>query len=225
MGTKSAMADLAGAARLRTRAKCQPYLRTFRYGLTSLLGVKRRRRIRPTCSLIHFILVRVRRGRVRRKKRPGSKRRLGPLPEPPGGCCAPRCVCISVETPQVRAHFGRSIRLRPRVLHPSDFSCAKSHEPPSWTQHRLERADRMLLRRRPVSARLAPKPCQGRAIAGARIGRPSVVAFPGPHANGPGQGRGAHQPGHCSEQDVVSWPGSPNLRQRPTRTFRGDGPG
>ena len=120
--------------------------------------MKCRRRNRPGCSLLHFMLLRIRPGRVRRKNRRNRR--------------------IPVETAQVGARFGRFIRLRPRVLHPSDFSRAKSHEPPSWTQHRLERADRMLLRRRPFSARFAPNSCQGRAIAGARIGRPYVPACP-----------------------------------------------
>ena len=60
------------------------------------------------------------------------------------------------EMTQVEAEFRRLLRLRLAVLHPRDLPTRKSHEPPSRTQHRLERTDRMLLRCRPVSARPAP---------------------------------------------------------------------
>ena len=63
--------------------------------------------------------------------------------------------------------LAESLRLRLRVLHRVIFYTRKSHEPPSWTQHRLERADRMLFRRRPFSARFTP-----------------IVARPGSRARG-----------------------------------------
>ena len=66
--TGSGIADPARAARLHTQANFQRYLRSFRYGLTNLLGVKCRRPIQPAAHLsnLQFILVRSRLVRVRR---------------------------------------------------------------------------------------------------------------------------------------------------------------
>jgi hypothetical protein len=127
---------------------------------------------------------------------------------------------------QVGPRFRRLIRLRPRVLHPIDFSCAKSHEPPSWAQHRLERADRMLLRRRPFSERLASSSCEARPIAGARIGRSHVpTRLKGTYANEPGKRRCTHNAGKRSKQDIVCYRGLLDFQQCRSRTSGGDVPG
>ena len=58
---------------------------------------------------------------------------------------------------QVAAGCGRSLRLRPlRCTWKFDTQAPTSHESSSWTEHRAERLDRLLLRGRAVPARPTP---------------------------------------------------------------------
>ncbi len=141
--------------RVSTMADAYRYLRILRYALSSLIRIKSPGRI-GQCRHVSLILTSL--------PHSGSPMRSAESRE------------REAFRTQVAGICGRSSRLQQRVSHPGHLFCTKSHDPPSWTEHRTVRLHRLLLRDRPVSARPFPSRSGPRsARAGPRSWSPSAA--------------------------------------------------